>query len=266
MKVVIVVRMTANYANLNKDNFRSQINDPYKPKTELQIFIANNMLDLWDRIFCMPYIKYRSKICDIASRNLNNTGCLIIRGYQEFIEWYSKDEEDCIIVPVDDDDWFSPNISDVSKLFKESTNIVIWKNTVLHSLTRFHFGVVEGNRMGSNNWAVRKSYLKKMDDKEARHFVLLSHVHAESHVKNKMKKAEVSFVEDSFNIYNRHIASLNFIRSQIDKGDVVKELTAISKRDVTNFQFTDKLAWAEEYKNDIYSLRLRLTKPEILLI
>lgn len=39
MKIVIIVRTIANYSNLTKDNFRNQINDPYKPKTELQIFI-----------------------------------------------------------------------------------------------------------------------------------------------------------------------------------------------------------------------------------
>lgn len=224
------------------------------------------MLNLWDKIFHMPYIKYRNKICNIASKNLNNTGCLVIKGYEEFIDWYNKDDEECIIVPIDDDDWISPNISTVSEYFKENTNIVVWKNAVLHSLTRFHFGVVDGNRMGSNNWAVRKSCLKRMDQKEARHFILLSHVHAESYVKNKMNKEDVCFVNKNYNIYNRHIASLNFIRGLIEKGNVEKELTAISKRDVTNFEFIDNLSWAEEYKNEIYFLNLQIRKPEILLI
>jgi hypothetical protein len=262
MNVVVVVRMVQDYSQLTKENFRDQLDAPYKPRKELQLFVANGLLDLWDRAFRMPYIDYRRRVCEVAADNLAATGCRVLRGYEEFIDWYATDE-DALIVPVDDDDWLAPTLPELPRHLRDDARVLVWGDTVLHNITRFHYGFVEGRRMHSNNWGVRKAYLKTLDDKKARHLVLLSHQHAETFVKANVPSAQVVKIPDRYNVYNRHVASLSFLRDLVDDGAAGKELGSIARRPVVTCDTPAEVAWADGYKNRLHLLALQLRRTEI---
>lgn len=264
MKVVIPIRTVADYRSMTKEKFEAQLNQKHKPMMELRVFIANNMLNVWDQSFRMSYVAYRDRISKLARQTLEATGCDILPGPEEFIEWYTSDQdEDAIICPIDDDDWFAPNISDVASYFDKDTQLVVWNNTVLHSITRYHFGVGDGHRLASNNWAVRKSYLKSLPKNTGRNLILDSHYHAETYMKKELPKNKIKYIDERFNVYNRHPASLSFIREKINELEIQYELPKIGKREVTCCEPPEGMEWCRDYLTNLYVLGLQLRKMVI---
>lgn len=263
MNVVIAVRSCPDYKNLSGDAFANQLNEPYKPKTELQIFIANNIMELWDKSFKMNFLNYRHSLASISMNNYKATGCKILKGYLEFLDWYESDE-DGIVVPIDDDDYLSPDLANLVNEFDDDSNVVVWPHYVLHSVTRLHFGNTTGSRLHSNNWAVRKSYLKTLDDKQARQLVLLSHAHADTHFKNNNIKRQV--IDNVYSVYNRHAASLSFIRTKIDQEDFHAELPKAAKRPVSIDSVPEAINWIKTYLDDIAKLNTAIRTPVLKFI
>lgn len=266
MKVVIVVRSSPDYKNLTNENFRAQLNQPYKPKTELNILISNGVLDIWNKTFRINYIYFRYQVHQIAKLSLQNTNCQIIWGYKEFVEWYTNNKEDCIIVPVDDDDWFSPEIIELPKCFESNENLVIWKKSILHSITTFRYEVIQEYNMGSNNWALKFSYLKSLPDTVARHLVLLSHKHSQEYFKHNLLKSKIKYVENYLSLHVRHPSSLSFIRQKIDEADFSKQLKQIaSKKPILPLNNLD-FEWAKNYIEKLQILSQQLREPVLKFI
>ena len=258
MKVVIALRSCPNYSDLSESNFAEQLDHPYKPKVELNVFIANNILDLWKKSFAMSYIEYRKRLCEIARENIKSTGCEILHWYEEFIRWYSKDPEDAIIVPVDDDDFFFPDLQKLESYYKHNTSCTYWNNSTLHSITKFHYGFSDNPYFASNTFSIRKSYLKTLDDKQARFLVLLSHRHTSKFIKSNVPADCRLSLDEHFSMYNRHAASLHFIRNQIDKNDFNTELPKIAKRDVVYAEPPENIIWSKPYVKKLFRLNQQL--------
>jgi hypothetical protein len=81
-------------------------------------------VEIWNRVLNMPYWEYRSALKRIAQKSLRNTGLDIISPDN------IPEEKDHIIIPIDDDDWLSPEIKDiVPPLFEGSeVKMVHWSN------------------------------------------------------------------------------------------------------------------------------------------
>lgn len=257
MKVVVVVRMVADYRSFTNETFGDQLEQPYKPRTELQILMANDVLGIWDRTFRMGYIEYRHRMAEIAKQNHADTGCLVLRGHEAFSRWYTESDEDAIIVPVDDDDWLSPTLADVAKEFEPKTQVVVWKTTVLHSLTKHFYGVSEGFKLNSNNWAIRKSLLKRFDDKTARHTVLLSHFHADNFIKKHVGDG-LKRLQSRHSVYNRHLASLSFLRQKLTEEDITLELPKVVRRPMDFSASPEDCVWCSPYARRLYWLNLSI--------
>src|SRR5574343_399280 len=108
MKTVIALRSSPDYKSLNKELFAKQLNNRFGPHSEIKTVIQHDLLNIWNKCFAMPYLDYRYKIAKIAQSNLQNTGCDIVN-QQSFKDIFLSNEE-IIITPIDDDDWFSPDI------------------------------------------------------------------------------------------------------------------------------------------------------------
>jgi hypothetical protein len=265
MKTVIVMRMCPDYSKLTKENFADQIQQPYVPRTELRIMIDSDMLNFWDKHYRISYIDYRAKLAEMTRKNLAATGCQIFWGYQQFMDWYAADDEEAIIVPIDDDDYFCPHIAEVANEFANSTKVLIWRNAVIHTVSRFFFALGDDYRMCSNNWAVRKSYLKTLDPKQARHLVLLSHIHAGRFV-HKHIPAGVKKVDKHFNLYNRHGASLAFMRDKIASNYYEEEFIPSSKYIPSKCDIPWQFAWSDDIINQLVKLNITLRKPIVTLL
>jgi hypothetical protein len=60
-------------------------------------------LETWDETFALSYARFRSRLCAIARQNLAAV---------EEAEWGALEDAppDALLVPVDDDDWFAPDL------------------------------------------------------------------------------------------------------------------------------------------------------------
>ena len=65
--------------------------------------------DIWESSFKMKFSDYRNQMSAISRESLESTGCQIINDVEELL---SREGEE-IIIPVNSDDWLSPNISNV---------------------------------------------------------------------------------------------------------------------------------------------------------
>ena len=60
-------------------------------------------LELWNETFSIPYSRFRHEVCEIARLNLSRVERALVRPWDEI-------PEGAVVLPVDDDDWFAPDI------------------------------------------------------------------------------------------------------------------------------------------------------------
>ena len=90
--IYICVRRTTEWEN--EEVFLAQLQDKFKPKVEL-----------WNETFDMPYHQFRHRIKQIAQVNLG-------RVENAVITTLDRVPPGSLVVPIDDDDWLSPNLSE----------------------------------------------------------------------------------------------------------------------------------------------------------
>lgn len=217
MKVVIVVRNCPNYLEINSSNISQQTLVPYCQKDKLDTLITHDVFNIWNKSFLLSLSNYRKELSDIALKSFENTGCEIIKGHQSFNDWYSKEQTDCVIVPVNDDDWLSPDLFKIGNLIDQG-DIIVWKKTLLHAITKFMFESCPGHTLRSNSWGIKLSFLKKtFSDIAAKDLILLNHNYADHQISNYYSKNNTVLSDEPLSVYLRHIASLRFIESLVEK-------------------------------------------------
>lgn len=259
MKTVIVVRSCPDYSQLSEDTFHKQLGDPYKPRSEMRWLMENNVFALWAKRFCLPYFSYREEIAKIAQQSVQETGCQVLRGRHEFINWYNQDTEDCFIAPIDDDDWFSPELKEI----KDGCDLYIWKNTILENTKAFTFKIdcLKGLDLGSNHWAVRKSYLKTLDDDVAKGLLLFSHVHAAKFFEYNLPRSKVCIVDKQLSVYHKHPACLSQFYKNLHPEILIKDF---AKQKVVMPHVPENLVWSKEYTELAYLLNVKLRGMHLL--
>ena len=92
--VFIWVRTAIDWAD--EERSRAQLKPEFLPK-----------LALWDATFSIPYHRFRHELCEIARLNLSRVAGAPVRAWDAI-------PDGSIVLPIDDDDWFAPDI--VSRL------------------------------------------------------------------------------------------------------------------------------------------------------
>jgi hypothetical protein len=91
--IYIWVRATANWED--ERAFLAQLDPAFKPK-----------VDVWNDTFDMPFHRFRRETRRIAERNLSRVENAAVADWDEI-------PEGALVIPVDDDDWFAPNVARV---------------------------------------------------------------------------------------------------------------------------------------------------------
>lgn len=90
--IAIWVRGTLDWAD--EQAFRAQLASTFAPRVEL-----------WNRTFTMPYHRFRAALRAIAADNLAQVAGVTVHTRLEAIP------DGTLVLPVDDDDWFAPDIA-----------------------------------------------------------------------------------------------------------------------------------------------------------
>jgi hypothetical protein len=91
--IFIWMRKTVDWAD--EDGARNQIDDRLRPG-----------MDLWNGTFNMPYQRFRRQVSEIADLNHSMVEGATRANWDEI-------PDGALVLPVDDDDWFSPNAAQV---------------------------------------------------------------------------------------------------------------------------------------------------------
>ena len=92
------------------------LNFDYKVK-----FGAERQVGFWNDVFKMPYHIFRHRLQQLAERNLNDLGLPVVKDIKQALTH-------TVVIPVDDDDWFSPDLNAVVRReFDLTMPVLTWK-------------------------------------------------------------------------------------------------------------------------------------------
>jgi hypothetical protein len=234
---------------MNEKVFLEQLQDAFRPKVEA-----------WNAVFSMPYNVFRHRIKQIAQLNLSrveNATCTTI----------DVTPEGAIVVPVDDDDWFSPELGNIlSTEFDRNKTGYYWEGSFLelppHFLIRagqFMLHTLTGWKpkvwtCSTNNYAfIKNDRLVPL---------LMSHVSASGYFDSEKEK--VKRIDGHLSLMNRTIASqtsLEWRKPTITKRELVKKFHGY--KDLYSRIELPELGWSKPYIVMMRDLmdELRLRSP-----
>jgi hypothetical protein len=158
-------------------------------------------LELWNETFSIPYSRFRHEVCEIARLNLSRVERALVRPWDEI-------PEGAVVLPVDDDDWFAPDIVRALESRFEPGRIGLrWSPSYLevpvglrHRLERLrerHLGAPPRHLCATNGYAfVRRPGMENIG---------LSHLAASALFERESTR--VGVLSDGHSVVNRTLAS-----------------------------------------------------------
>jgi len=99
-----------------------------KSATALRTFIQRRTIDIWNDTFKIDYCTFRARIQALAEQNLRATGLEIIYGPNQ-LQQLLQSNRAAWIIPVDDDDFFHPQIGDAVR--HRDGDVLHWRDWYL---------------------------------------------------------------------------------------------------------------------------------------
>ena len=187
--VYMCVRATTDWQN--EEMFRRQLKEEFRPKVEA-----------WNETFRMPYHIFRYRIKQIAQLNLSRVKNAVCATIDDI-------PNGAIVVPVDDDDWFSPELGNVLEAeFDESKIGYYWKRSIPQlepDLFRsaFRFVVYDVAKLKPIYTCSTNNYAFIKDDKLVP--FVYDHMPASRYFDREREK--VKFIDMYLSVMNRSLAS-----------------------------------------------------------
>lgn len=246
--IYICLRRTTEW--MNEEVFLGQLEDAFRSKVEV-----------WNTVFSMPYHIFRHRIKQIAQLNLSRVENALCAAIDEI-------PEGAVVVPVDDDDWFSPELGNVLEAeFNCNKTGYYWERSFLElppSLVlktgRFVLYTLTGRKRkvwtcSTNNYAFIKN------DSELP--LLMSHVVASGYFDSQKEK--VKRIDGCLSIMNRTLASQTSLgggKPSFTKRELIRKFHHY--KELYSRIELQELAWAKPYIKMMKELmsELRLKSPE----
>jgi hypothetical protein len=196
----------------------------------------------------MSYFQFRHELKNIAVRSWISCSDVIVHNH----EYNLKLSDEDIIIPVDDDDWFSPEIS---KLKIDNYDFIQWKESRLsaHQCMYFHPVHRTHYRCGTNNFAFNQKVYKLLKGK------VFSHSSASRFSRDKnleelgLKKLSL---KDSLSTTLKHIASAFYTMSKVKQSP--RDIKDVIVENINNFDNIEVFDWAKPYFEDVKTLYKKL--------
>jgi hypothetical protein len=181
-KTRIVVRTNVDWRTMDRETFARQ-DDPTRPLLFIAHAAQQDIVGVFERVFGVRYFDFRASIRDIASEGLRAVpDARITNGFEDFDAWFFSDEEE-FLFPVDDDDIFNPALTAAVRELEPSTDVVIWNHAGVGYAADQRLPAVHRwteRVLFSNNWGIRKSFLRKLLPSDACRRFLACHRTAQS--------------------------------------------------------------------------------------
>jgi hypothetical protein len=204
----------------------------------LEALEDKHILDVWDEFFDVDLITLRYELNRISQDNLSLVrDARLTVGLHDFPAWYERDEDE-MIYPIDDDDYFHPDLAGTAPNVGDETAIVFWPHIAYTyddsgSPTLAKRPV---RTLLSNNWGVRKSFLKEQFTEQEARRILTDHAYAALEVSRRfgcrrpahnehwwdveLRAERARFLSQSYGVSLVHVGSLLRLRAALDSDRV----------------------------------------------
>lgn len=252
MNTKIFVRQKVDWDFLNGDFF--YIQDKNSPINK----INQSNFDLpsfWKKIFKISFFQFRKTMQSISREQHKLTNCEVIIGEDDLKKEFEI-EEDCYIAPVDDDDFFCPEIKQYLDPCKK--DIVLWPEGWMCGLKVFR-SRPPSRGTGTNTYAIKKSFLKSINYEKS-YKVLRYHGAVQKTLFQNLSVEEFingcEFINSSLSVSNRHIGTITLWQNLIfNKFDVFDEILSryyeylfCNKLSLSGYEWCKKCAY-KNYKS-----------------
>jgi hypothetical protein len=197
MKIYIYLRRTEDWNRVRFDNLQ-----PYGPERA----VTEKVRDWWDRVCSVRWFKYRAEIKRIAMGSWKIPFLLT-----DWKDIFKVIEDEDILIPTDDDDWYHPEIGRLITENVGDAEFAQWNPIVMQTAfnCNFHEWFKCHKETPSCGYLVRGSVLRRMTDYN-RHMTLIDHTTA---MRNCVEsKATIKEWRDfHWSVYNWHFGSISAI-------------------------------------------------------
>jgi hypothetical protein len=174
LKARILVRTTVDWAGMTAEAFRNQT-DPYRPEIFVYHAVHHDLPGKFRQAFGVDYFAYRHELQRIARGSYEHAiGCELSIGFGDFEQWFNDDADEFVFT-TDDDDLFAPHLASATASVDADTAILVWP-PVMFGFVEFRPPMTVERHyypmLFTNNWAVRKSFLREhFEPEQARRFL-----------------------------------------------------------------------------------------------
>lgn len=264
--VVLHVRTNIDWATMTEEGFLRQEQPPGSacPMSAEQRQALLRAIRLWDRTFRMSYFSYRQRLKEIAElswtriRNLD----LILRrpGLSAILDIL----DEYIVLPVDDDDWFHPDIADVlRRRWRPGVDAFHWPDGLYRPVPfqeRFDQSAHQIRLIlrklhadfATNGYALTRTGLSKCKA-PLRGRVLAFHWAAGKTY--RQDGFECCYVDRPLSASNKSLASRTNLQSLVDRSHLLRNVPHLMRRTT---DIPQSLHWTREYIALTESLNLAL--------
>lgn len=118
MNIVLLIRRDKEYWLHNKMSFNGVVLQKFEKAIKKRSF-------MWNLFFRMKYLEFRKRLAKIASLSYSQNN------FDDMIMYMDRDHIDSLepgtlIVPMDDDDWFSPDLVKILRKIKKPHEQIYW--------------------------------------------------------------------------------------------------------------------------------------------
>lgn len=221
--------------------FRAQVPERLRPRVEL-----------WDATFTLPYHEVRAELRAIAADSLAGVRAAT------FSEWDAI-PDGALVLPVDDDDWFAPEVAEVAAAQLGDREGVRWTSTFLERpIDAVHLASLTGRRLlpgvgqkwvcTTNNYALVK--------RAGRREIAADHSAMSRWVEED--RSRVAWLDRRLSVMNRSPASQTVLnRRRMDRAGLLRKRRAYARL-YRRFRAEGDLAWAAPYVARMAALMERL--------
>lgn len=273
----ILVRTDVDWERMGAGEFEKQ-DDPTRPLTFIQVAVSSGAIEKFERAFNFGFFAFRAEMKAIGTESVRAVAeARVMMGFAEFDDWLD-DPEDELMFPIDDDDLFHPQLARHFSGIGPETGVIVWNYAAFgHAPTASyaHAHGYEGPHLLSNNWGVRKSFLRSHFSREEARLCMADHgemhrrllrlygvpVNAEKGLLAAMfarlEAPAVRLVDGNFSLHFFHPATLTQVvfayRSGLDERYDELELEA-------DASLPERLSWASRSVDRYRALVARLAE------